>query len=504
MMMVQRSEAGFRLSELLAGENPVRLQQDPVVTGITLDSRTVRPGDLFLAVRGTRIHGQNFIMDAITRGAVAVLRESRGDEGAVELCKRIPVVSVSGLRHRAGGIASRFYSNPAASMKVVGITGTNGKTSCCHFLAQALSLSAPAGVIGTLGYGLYGALRESGNTTPDAVTLQGALADFRDRGARHTVMEVSSHGLDQGRVQGVAFDTAVFTNLSRDHLDYHGDMNRYGAAKRRLFSTSGLRNAVINADDPFGRELLASLPAGVNAVGYSLEGRSAPPAMVSARDLVPGSGGVQMRVYTPWGEGHLESPLLGRFNAGNLLAALATLLCLDVPLGDAIGRLSRVTPVAGRMEAFRDDGGPLVVVDYAHTPAALEQVLEALQEHGRRLWCVFGCGGERDKGKRPLMGAIAERFADRVMITDDNPRGEEPEQIVADILKGMRQPDAAAVCHDRAAAIERVIHQADAEDVILIAGKGHESFQQLGGVRRPFSDRDVVRRVVGERREKHG
>ncbi len=496
MTAVRRFEFGSPLSVLL-GEG-IRLPCDPLISAISLDSRLVSSGALFLALRGNRVDGSAFIDAAIKQGAAAVVWEAPADNG-VAIRHGVPVVAMAALRWRAGEIAARFYGEPSRALRVVGITGTNGKTSCSHFLAQALGKERPVGVIGTLGSGLFGELEESGHTTPDAVSLQAKLALLRDRGVHDVVMEVSSHGLDQGRVHGVRFDTALFTNLSRDHLDYHPDMAHYGRAKRRLFTLPGLRNAVINADDPFGRELLQSLPAGLQVWGYTLEGRRETSLMVSGEELQLDSAGLRMRVHTPVGGGWIESPVVGRFNATNLLAVLASLLMLGLPLEDAIGRLAHLEPVSGRMERFGGGEAPMVVVDYAHTPDALAQVLSALQGHGERLWCVFGCGGDRDRGKRPLMGRVAARYADRVIVTDDNPRTEDPAAIVADILRGIPAAARVSVCHQRASAIEQAILQADERDVVLIAGKGHERYQLVGGKKLPFSDREVVQKVLAER-----
>ncbi len=498
MMVAQQIQPELRLSDLLAGDIAVPSQYDPVITGITLDSRKVQPGDLFLALRGSRVDGCEFINAAMEKGAAAVLRESPADAGFEIRCQ-IPLIPVPDLGQRAGAVAARFYGTPSAAMQVVGITGTNGKTSCSHFLAQALGGTSPVGVVGTLGSGLFGKLRESGNTTPDPVTLQAQLAQFRDNGARYTVMEVSSHALEQGRVWGVCFDTAVFTNLSRDHLDYHGSMTNYGAAKRKLFTMPGLCRAVINVDDEFGRELLNSLPAGISRCGYTLEGRSGAAVTVAGTELNLSPHGLRMKVQTPWGSCELNSPLLGRFNASNLLAVLSTLLMLDMPLEQAVSRLSQLAPVPGRMDSFGGDERPLVVVDYAHTPEALEQVLITLRDHGKQLWCVFGCGGDRDRGKRPLMGAVAGKYADQVVITDDNPRTEDPGVIVADILAGIPDSSEVIVCHNRTSAIFTAVQQASAQDVVLVAGKGHEQFQQVGDQKCPFSDRDVVRDALAAR-----
>ncbi len=499
MMAVPSMQPGIHLSTLLPG---VALPSDPLVTGLQLDSRKVRPGDLFLALRGSRTSGHEFVDAAIEQGALAVLWEA--SPGAqIEIRRQIPLIPVTGLRQSAGEIADRFYGAPSAALQLVGITGTNGKTSCCHFLAQALGDDSPVGVIGTLGSGLAGGLQPGINTTPDALAVHSLLAGFRDRGARRVVMEVSSHGLEQGRVQGARFDTALFTNLSRDHLDYHGDMASYGAAKRRLFEMPGLRRAVINSDDRFGRDLLGTLAPGIDACAYTLDGERGGGAVVAATELHLDADGLRMQVDTPWGACRVESSLLGRFNASNLLGVLTVLLMLGIPLEQAVARLKRLTPVPGRMESFSASGAPLVVVDYAHTPQALEQVLTALREHGEQLWCVFGCGGDRDRGKRPLMGAIAARHADHLVITDDNPRSEESDSIVADILGGIPGYVDATVCHDRAAAISGAIHRARPRDVVLVAGKGHEQFQQIGDLKRPFCDREVVRRALRERGSSH-
>ena len=496
MMAAQPLHHGIPLSRLLGGG--VRLPEDPLITNISLDSRRIRPGGLFLALRGTRTNGEAFIDAAIGNGAAAVLLEAPADAEAA-MRGGVPILPVASLRWRGGEIAARFYDDPSHRLRVVGITGTNGKTSCSHFLAQALEGERPVGVIGTLGNGPFGRLSPSGHTTPDAVSVQALLADLRDEGVRDVMMEVSSHGLDQGRVHGVHFHTALFTNLSRDHLDYHPDMTHYGRAKRRLFTMPTLRNAVINADDPFGRELMRSLPAGPRLHSYSLEGRAEAPFAVLGEVVEQGPAGLRVTVRTPLGEGEFQSPLLGRFNAGNLLAVLTVLLVLEVPLERALARLPCLRPVPGRMERFGGAGTPLVVVDYAHTPDALEQALRALRGHGKRLWCVFGCGGERDRGKRPRMGNVAARYAEELVITDDNPRGEDPAGIVEEILAGVPDSARVSVCHDRAAAIRRAIRQAGEEEVILVAGKGHEQFQQVGDEKRPFSDREVVRQALAAR-----
>ncbi|UCE88187.1 MAG: UDP-N-acetylmuramoyl-L-alanyl-D-glutamate--2,6-diaminopimelate ligase [Pseudomonadota bacterium] len=475
------------------------------ITGLSSHSRAVHAGDLFLACVGQRVHGRGYIDAAIDAGAHAVLWEADTRLDSIALTWRtspsghqVPVIAVTDLSSLVGVLADRFYGQPSAQLFVTGITGTNGKTSCSQFLAQAASAFAPCGVIGTLGHGLYGALESDGHTTPDAVTCHRWLADFLSGGATSAVMEVSSHALDQGRVNGVAFDCAVFTNLTREHLDYHGDMTRYGMAKRTLFAVPGLRHAVINTDDAFGRELAGGMPPHVELITYGLEHDGTPPT-VHGSDLVLDARGIALQVSTAWGKGELRAPLLGRFNASNLLAVLAVLLIRGVSLDEALQRLAATRTVSGRMERFGGGPAPLAVVDYAHTPDALEQVLGALREHcAGKLWCVFGCGGDRDRGKRPLMGAVAERIADRVVLTDDNPRHEDPSEIIVAIRTGMQRPDSALVQRERGKAIALALGEAATGDVVLIAGKGHEDYQLVGDRKLEFSDVATVQALLGE------
>ncbi|WJW75013.1 UDP-N-acetylmuramoyl-L-alanyl-D-glutamate--2,6-diaminopimelate ligase [Thiohalobacter sp. IOR34] len=506
MMTAPRLEPGMRLGELLQGLAEVPPAVDLEIRGLALDSRRLAPGDLFLALSGTRQHGLEFAAEAQVAGAAAVAWEPDADLDAGAPVLRelgLPAVAVPELGARLGEIASRFHGRPSEALFLVGVTGTDGKTSCSHFIAQALhQVGAPCGLIGTLGYGLYGALEPGAHTTPDAVTLQAELAAIRDRGATAAVMEVSSHALAQARTGAVAFDVAVLTHLGRDHLDYHGSLEAYAAAKRRLFESPGLGAAVLNADDALGRELLAGLPGDAEPVAYGLGplARQGGGRWLQAEALRATGMGLEIEIRSSWGEGTLASRLLGRFNASNLLAALGVLLLRGLDFDTALERLAQVRTVPGRMEAFGGGEQPLVVVDYAHTPRALEAVLGALREHCRgRLWCVFGAGGDRDRGKRPLMGAIAERCADRVLLTDDNPRREDPEQILAEILAGMRAPQAVQVERRRGLAIARALEAAGPGDVVLVAGKGHEDFQLVGDARIPFSDRAEVRRLLQER-----
>jgi len=487
-MSARATGVRMRLSTLLAGFVDTPLHDDPEITGLTLDSRAVQHGFLFVAVPGTRADGRAFIAGALARGAAAVVYEADGAESDV---RAAGALGVRRLRQHIGTLADRFYGSPSQRLTVVGVTGTNGKTTTTSLLAQALDRAGRhCGLIGTLGSGFPGRLDPSLHTTPDAISVHRLMADFAAAGAEAVCMEVSSHALDQARVAGVAFDVAVFTNLTRDHLDYHGDMEAYAAAKARLFDFPHLKAAVINADDRFGQELIARARARVVSFGFNN-------GDVRANAVRPSSDGLAIEVSTPAGSAEVRSPLLGRFNAANLLAVLAVLLVLGVPLTDAAAVLAHAQPVAGRMERFGGGERPLVVVDYAHTPDALEKALAALREHtAGRLLCVFGCGGDRDRGKRPQMGAIAERLADVVILTDDNPRHEEPLAIIREIAAGMRSTP--TVVADRTQAIRAALAEARAGDIVRVAGNGHEDYQQVGAERRPYSDRDTVRALLQE------
>jgi UDP-N-acetylmuramoyl-L-alanyl-D-glutamate--2,6-diaminopimelate ligase len=512
-----------RLSDLLAGIAAPPSARDIVVGGLSLDSRRVRAGDAFIALRGGSMHGIRFAPAALALGASVVLAEApapprngvaeghseflpplagegagggRGATGASAASSRIPIVWIEDLRSHVGEIAARFFGRPSQALRVIGVTGTNGKTSIVQLLAAALeSLGARAATIGTLGAGLVGAIDAGERTTPDVISVHALLARFRDAGATDVAMEVSSHALDQGRVDAVAFRLAVFTNLTRDHLDYHGDMAAYGAAKARLFAWPGLQAAVVNVDDAFGRELAAGLGSGVERLRYAV---ATADAEIRATGIRSGALGLRFVLHTPWGEGEVATPLLGRFNVGNLLAVAGCLGALGYSFEQIHNALARLEPVAGRMNRLGGERElPLVVVDYAHTPDALEQALTSLRAHcAGRLTCVFGCGGERDQGKRPQMAAIAERLADRVIVTDDNPRGENGDAIVAQIVDGLARPSAARVERDRARAIGLALAEAGSGDVVLIAGKGHEPYQEIAGVRHPFDDVDVARRAL--------
>ena len=473
------------------------LSADLAVTGLVMDSREVRPGDAFVAIAGFGAHGLNFVDAAREAGAAAILFEPPAPEALPAPADAIPV---TGLRARMGTMADSFHDHPSAAMTTVGVTGTNGKTSTVQLLAQAWTLRGEkAGTVGTLGAGIWPKIVPTGFTTPLVLRMHALLAELRDEGAQAVAMEVSSHALDQGRVDGVHFDVGVFTNLTRDHLDYHGDMASYGAAKARLFDWPGLRAAAVNLDDAFGRELFDAVSGKVRAVGFSSRGAAG--ASVRADDVQLDGTGIRF-LLDAGGQAHpVRSPLLGRFNVDNLLGVAATLFALGMAPALVAETLSQLAPVDGRMNRLGGERGlPLVVIDYAHTPDALEQALASLRAHTvGTLACVFGCGGERDRGKRPQMAAIAERLADSVIVTDDNPRNEDGDAIVADILEGFVDASRVVVQRDRAAAIAQALATAGPDDVILVAGKGHEPYQEIGGVRHAFDDTAVARDLLRRR-----
>ena len=462
------------------------------VSGLVQDSREVGPGDAFIAIPGFGTHGLRFSSRALDAGAAAIVYETPAPE---DLEVPADAIAVPGLRSRLGAMADRFHGSPSKAMVTVGVTGTNGKTSTVQLLAQAWTLRGlRAGSIGTLGAGLHGAVEPTGFTTPQVSQLHALLARLRDDGAQAVAMEVSSHALDQGRVDGVHFRVGVFTNLTRDHLDYHGDMASYGAAKARLLRWPGLEAAVVNLDDPYGLQLFESGHAG-RTIGISTRGH--PAALLRAESVALDGAGIGFRLCTGEAEHPVRSPLLGRFNVDNLLAVAGVLHALGEDAATIADTLSRLQPVPGRMTRLGGAGRPTVVVDYAHTPDALEQALASLRDHVRgRLVCVFGCGGERDRGKRAQMAAIADRLAEAVVVTDDNPRGEDGDAIVAEILDGFAGRSAVTVQRDRAAAIAQAIGQSGPGDIVLVAGKGHEPYQEISGVRHPFDDAQVARAVL--------
>jgi len=455
------------------------------ITGLTQDSREVRPGDAFIAIAGFGTHGLYFAEDALKQGAAAVLYEP---PLPADISAPSQAIAVPHLRARLGAMADQFYDQPSQHMRVIGVTGTSGKTSIVQFLAQALeTLGVCCGSIGTLGAGLSGELISTGFTTPLVLKIHALLAQLRDAGAKVALMEVSSHALDQGRVDGVRFEIAVFSNLSRDHLDYHADMQDYFAAKAQLFQRESLRTAVINLDDDFGATLPAQLSPQVNTITVSSKHAD---ANITARDIVLNERGIGFNLVIGEAAVPVESMLLGRFNLDNLLLVAGVLHSFEYSPTQIAAALNALTPVPGRMNRFGGSNGlPLVVVDYSHKPDALEQALVSLRGHSSgKLVCVFGCGGERDTGKRPLMAAIAERHADKVIVTDDNPRGEDGDGIVRDILAGFSNVNQIVLERDRTRAIETAINTANAGDIVLIAGKGHETYQEISGVKHPFND----------------
>ena len=465
------------------------------VTGVALDSRLVVPGDLFIAVKGTQTDGAQYIAQAIEKGAVAILLE----QNMVSADWAVPVIALPELSEYVSDIAGVFYGQPSQQMPVTAITGTNGKTTCSQLLAQLFELlGESSGFIGTLGYGLSGNglnTKDTGLTTPDAVSVQRILAELKDAGAKRIAMEVSSHSLVQRRIAGLQIDTAVFTNLTRDHLDYHGNLNSYAAAKARLFAMTGLKNAVINIDDNVGRLILVNLDPLVNGISYSVENHSAD---IHCDRISISASGIDAEVVTPWGRGQLKSSLLGKFNLANLLAVIGAAGMQGFALDKILQAAASLTAVSGRMELVDANVLPVVVIDYAHTPDALEKALQALRNHCQgELWVVFGCGGDRDIGKRAEMGKVADHRADNIVVTSDNPRTESPEKIINQVLLGITRDVSVVV--DRRDAIRTAIKDAQPNDVILIAGKGHEDYQILGAQRLPFSDQAEARLALRSR-----
>ncbi|MBB72730.1 MAG: UDP-N-acetylmuramoyl-L-alanyl-D-glutamate--2,6-diaminopimelate ligase [Legionellales bacterium] len=487
--------------ELCADYIPANEHWPQIITGISMDSREVKPGDLFIACMGHENDARAYIADAVAAGAVAVLFEAGSgfpQEAHVTTPTghMVPSFGVQNLWQKAGLIIDEFFDSPSAEMTVIGVTGTNGKTSIAQYLARSLCMAGnQCGVVGTIGNGFPDALTPTTFTTPTCLELQTTLSQLHDQGANAIAMEVSSHGLAMARVQGVHFDIAVFSNLTRDHLDFHGDMQRYGQAKQLLFQQPGLGSAVVNIDDEFGQQIVANLSESVQAYGYSSQNNS--DAAVTASDIQYDAEGFTATVRTPWGEGTLHSGLLGEFNLSNLLAVVTVLGVMGYALTDILQWVGDLPGVAGRMQRFGGGDKPLVVVDYAHTPDALEKALTAIKAHTTgAITTVFGCGGDRDKGKRPEMAAVAERLSDKVIVTSDNPRHEEPEAIIEDICQGFKQLAAVHREVERQRAIHYAITGAGPGDIVLIAGKGHEAYQQIGDTKHAFSDQQQVQQAL--------
>lgn len=461
-----------------------------VVTGLAVDSRKVKAGNCFLAYPGHHSDGREFLSAAVSAGAGSALVEAEGFETQ---SYGVPVIAVPGLKNRLGDIASEFYGNPSAKLKLVAITGTNGKTSVSQLLAQALDyLGQPCGVVGTLGNGLVGKLQSTINTTPDVVDCNRLLAEMHEQGATCVTMETSSHGLVQGRVDGLSIYSALVTNISRDHLDYHGTMEAYAEAKALLVSHPGLEHLVLNWDDERVAAMTASMQKETRLWSFSLQNRD--DVAVRTSSVHYGKQGIELVVCHGDSQARLHSELIGEFNGANLVASLTLLLTFGVELAEAVQALSKVKPVLGRMQrvpATIDQ--PMVIIDFAHTPDALEKALLALKRHAEgRIWCVFGCGGDRDAGKRPLMAEVVAELADELVITADNPRSETFSGIVSDMVKGIPHSVAFQVIEDRADAVAYAISNAAAGDVVLIAGKGHEDYQEIAGRKHPYSDFDAA------------
>ncbi|MDO6441254.1 MULTISPECIES: UDP-N-acetylmuramoyl-L-alanyl-D-glutamate--2,6-diaminopimelate ligase [unclassified Marinobacter] len=482
------------LSTLLQGIVTVPSVFDVTIHGLQTDSREIGSGDAFVALAGAATPADYYVDQAIAAGATVVLMESDADQECSEHHGAL-IVPIVGLRQLTGKIAARFYEHPSRRLRLIGVTGTNGKTSVSHYVAQLLTQTGtPCGVLGTLGYGMPGALQSATHTTPDAVQINRVLSAILAKGGRAAAMEVSSHGLDQGRVDGLNITAAIFTNLTRDHLDYHGSMEAYGATKARLFEREDVHFSVINFDDPFGRQLYEKLEGRSDRVRYSLHESE---TELWLKEFHPTGSGFHATVDGEWGAFELSVPLMGSFNASNVLAAVATVMTLGVPVEQVQQVVKQLVPPPGRLEQFVGADGISAVVDYAHTPDALTNALAALRPHVTgRLICVFGCGGDRDSGKRPEMAKEAEAGADVIVVTDDNPRTESPAEIVQDILAGFSEAGAVTVIHDRAEAIRFAVSMATPDDIVLIAGKGHEAWQEIAGKKLPFSDAAQVRQVL--------
>ena len=476
------------------------------VKALVQDNRKVRSGDLFIAHQGFNTHGLLYAQDAVAKGASVVLWDGdleNRNEILDSISNKVLCIQCHHLKYKVGAIASRYYEQPSLSLNVIGVTGTDGKTSIAHYLAQCLdAYDVHCGILGTLGNGFINDLHPTGLTTVDALLVQKTLAEIQQAGARHVVMEVSSHGLDQGRVNGVAFTTAVFSNMAQDHLDYHGTLDNYANAKKRLFYTPGLKAAVINLDDEFGRLLAKEVRDHVCVWGYSLEKdvsahQDCADYFVNVQEIKAFERGSHLSVSTPKGDGRFDIPLLGRFNVSNALAVLSTLLVSQFSLENALKSLSAIHSVDGRVEIIAEPGKPVVVVDYAHTEQGLSAVCQSLRDHfAGKLWCLFGCGGNRDRSKRPLMAKAVEQYADKIIVTTDNPRHEDPQSIIDEVMSGFSSVEKVEAVIDRRQAIDIAISNAQPGDVVLLAGKGHETSQIVGDVHIAFDDRRVAREFL--------
>jgi UDP-N-acetylmuramoyl-L-alanyl-D-glutamate--2,6-diaminopimelate ligase len=479
----------MQLKDLLKGL--VVVDKDMPITGLALDSRTVISGNAFIALAGAKQHGLMHMEQALEKGAGVIIFDPAGSGARLaEQINNVALVAVKGLGLKLGEIAARFYNYPSRTMDVIGITGTNGKTSCSQFLSQLLD---DCGVIGTLGWGDWGKLHNTLNTTPDALAIQKILAELLNNKKTAVAIEVSSHGLEQGRVNGIEFKGAVFTNISRDHLDYHQSMEAYVQAKLALLEKPGLAFVVVNLDDAYSQQIIAAVPESVVIWGISVKGKtSVTGESVSAANILHQIDGFEFDIRWREYAQRIKVPLYGDFNSDNALTVLSVMLAMGISFHEAVNKLTHIKPVTGRMERVCEGQEPLIFIDYAHTPDALDKVLSSLRKHSNQdLWVVFGCGGNRDRGKRAQMGKIAEHWADHVIVTDDNPRFENGLDIVNEILTGCSS-DKVEVIQNREQAIQQVISRAAENDCIVIAGKGHEQYQEINGVQMPFSDKQVV------------
>ncbi|PHS71048.1 MAG: UDP-N-acetylmuramoyl-L-alanyl-D-glutamate--2,6-diaminopimelate ligase [Methylophaga sp.] len=490
------------------------LIEDISVADISIDSRKVKKCSLFLSLVKDEKQRFQYLVQALNGGAAIVLFDaqqtlSSQEKLAIEKSK-VKAYFIADLSDKAGEIAARFYDQPSQELTVMAVTGTNGKTSVSQFIAQSLeSLGLACGIVGTLGVGRIGDLRLSGMTTPDPVSLQAVLADFHHQAIKYVVIEASSHALQQGRLNSVAIDVAVLTNLSRDHLDYHHSMSDYALAKQRLFEFTSVKIAVINNNDTFGKQLIETLAtADIELITYGCEIDSITKqnTTLNAEDIQTTTQNISFIVDSKWGQANINSQLIGRFNVDNLLAAFGSLLAIGIAFNQAGKAIQECQSVDGRMQSYGGGQQPQVVVDFAHTPDALAQALQALRPHvlaDGQLWCVFGCGGDRDQGKRPLMAASVEAYADQVVVTDDNPRSESSVAIVEDILAGFKLPEQVHIEHDRLLAITYAVTHATTLDIVLIAGKGHEQYQEISGVRHLYSDVEAVNIALQAANDEH-
>lgn len=480
----------MKLSTLLSGFGTIAV--DVAINGLSLDSRNIKAGELFIALNGALQHGTAHTMQAITNGAVAMIYDPEGMSEPLNDLRGFKAVAIPNLSQHLGEIAARFYQHPSQQLNVIGITGTNGKTTCSQLLAQSIE---DCGVIGTLGWGVPGQLEATLNTTPDALAVQKILHTLQIQGKKTVAMEVSSHGLEQGRVNAVDFTGAVFTNLSHDHLDYHGSMQAYLEAKLGLFKNKALKFAVVNLDDPSSAQVLQTLHKKVSRWGFSVSGMQVDDVQcLTAQNVTHSNAGIRFDVTWSGQTLSVSTPVVGAFNLQNAMTVLCVLLAMGWSFDKATAKLANLKAVVGRMESFGGQNQPTVIVDYAHTPDALEKVLMAARGKGQ-LWAVFGCGGDRDKSKRPLMGRIAETYADHVVVTDDNPRSEASDAIINDILTGCIS-NKISIINDRTTAITTAIEQASLQDCVVVAGKGHENYQEINGVKLPFSDQAVVQQAL--------